>query len=308
MTMQVEEELARVSPEKDTVLTIGVFDGVHLGHKYLLSELKEHARKQGMLSGVVTFHQHPLTLLASKTKLPYLTDPVTRTGLLKNEGVDAILTLSFTPELAQLGAPEFVSLLKKYLRMCGLFVGPDFALGRNREGNIDTLRKLGQEMDFTVTVIPPIMINGEVVSSTAIRKALAQGNMEKVHTLTGRPFSLHGQVILGTGRGLKLGFPTANLDIDPQQAVPADGVYVSRAYLDDKTYKAMTNIGTNPTFGDTEHAVEVYLLDYNNNLYGRELRINIVKRIRDEKRFDTIEQLEEQIAEDVKQGRAILDS
>ncbi len=306
--MQMEEELARLSPKKDTILTIGVFDGVHLGHKYLISQLKEHAIQQGLLSGVITFHQHPMAILSSQATLPYLTDLATRTSLLKNEGVDYVIILSFARELAQLSAREFISLLQKYLRMRGLLVGPDFALGRNREGDINTLRKLGQEMDFSVTVVPPIMIDGRVVSSTAIRNELAKGDMENVLNLTGRPFSLHGHISSGTGRGVGLGFPTANLDIDRQQALPKDGVYATRAYIDEKAYKSMTNIGQNPTFGGTKRTVEVYILDYHDNLYGRELKIDIIKRLRRERKFDTAQQLEKQIAEDVKQGRAILDS
>ena len=306
--MQVEEELARLSPKKDTILTIGVFDGVHLGHKYLISQLKEHAIQQGLLSGVITFHRHPVAILSSRATLPYLTDLATRNSLLKNEGVDYVIVLSFARELAQLSARDFVIILKKFLRMRGLLVGPDFALGRNREGNIATLRKLGQEMDFSVTVVPPIMIDSRVVSSTSIRNALAKGDMESVLNLTGRPFSLHGPIISGTGRGAGLGFPTANLDIDRQQALPKDGVYATRAYIDKKAYKSMTNIGQNPTFGGTKRTVEVYILDYHDNLYGRELKIDIIKRLRRERKFDTAQQLEKQIAEDVKQGRAILDS
>ena len=306
--MQIEEELARLSPKKDMVLTIGVFDGVHLGHKYLISQLKEHARQQNLLSGVVTFRQHPQEVLVPQTKLPFLTDLAERSNLLKNEGVEAIITLSFTGELAQLSTRQFISLLQKYLRMRGMVIGPDFALGRNREGNIDVLRTLAQDMNFSVTVVPPIMINGEVVSSTAIRNALADGNMKRVHTLIGRLFGLHGRVISGAGRGIKLGFPTANLDINPEQALPADGVYATRAYIDDKAYHSMTNIGKRPTFGGNEHTVEVYVLDYHSDLYGHELRIDVIGRLRSEKQFDTAEELKKQIAEDIKQGRAMLNS
>ncbi len=304
--MSVEEELARLSPKKDMLLTIGVFDGVHLGHKYLISQLKEHARQQNLLSGVVTFRQHPQEVLSLQTRLPFLTDIAERTNLLKNEGVDAIITLSFTHELAQLSARQFINLLKKYLRLRGVVIGPDFALGRNREGNTNTLHTLGQDMNFSVTVIPPIVINGEVASSTAIRKALADGDMKRVHNLVGRPFSLHGRVITGAGRGIELGFPTANLDIDPEQALPADGVYATWAYIDDKAYQSMTNIGKRPTFGGSERIVEVYLLDYHSHLYGHELKINIMERLRGEKQFDTAEELKKQITKDIKQGRAIL--
>ncbi|MFC1897481.1 bifunctional riboflavin kinase/FAD synthetase [Chloroflexota bacterium] len=306
--MQVEVELAGVSPKRDMLLTIGVFDGVHLGHKYLLSQLMEHARRQDLLGGVVTFRQHPQEVLSPQTGLPFLTNFTERAHLLKNEGVEAIITLSFTSELAQLGAREFISLIKRYLRMRGLIIGSDFTLGRNREGNIDSLRTLGQDMDFTVTVIPPIMINNEVVSSTAIRSALADGDMTRVLNLAGRPFSLNGRVTTGTGRGLELGFPTANLDVIPKQALPPDGVYATCAYIDGKVYQSMTNVGKNPTFGGNQHTVEVYVLDYHSDLYERELKIELIERLRGEKQFATAEELKKQITEDIKQGRAILNS
>jgi len=306
--MRVEEELAELSSEKDMLLTIGVFDGVHLGHKYLISQLKERARQQNLLSGVVTFRQHPLEVLSPQTELPYLTNLEEKGNLLKKEGVEAVITLSFTPELAQLSASQFVSLLKKYLRMRGLVIGPDFALGRDREGNADTLRKLGQEMGFSVTVIPPVKINGEIVSSTAIRNALANGDMKRVVSLIGRPFSLQGRVTTGAGRGLKLGFPTANLEIDPKQTLPPEGIYATWAYIDGKAFKSVTNIGRRPTFGGNGRTVETYILDYHGNLYGRELKIELVERLRGEKRFDTVEELKKQITEDVKRGKAVLDS
>ena len=306
--MRVEEELAELLPKQDMLLTIGVFDGVHLGHKYLISQLTEHARQQNLLSGVVTFRQHPQEVLSPRTKLPFLTDLASRANLLKNEGVEAVIALSFTRELAQLGARQFVSLLKKHLRMRGVVIGPDFALGRNRGGSTNTLRTLGQDMSFSVTVIPPIMVNGEVVSSTGIRKALADGDMKKVANLIGRSFSLHGRVITGSGRGIGLGFPTANLDIDSEQALPAEGVYATRTYIDDKACQSITNIGKRPTFGGSERTVEVYVLDYHSDLYGRELKIDIIERLRDERQFDTTEELKKQITEDVKQGRAILDA
>jgi riboflavin kinase/FMN adenylyltransferase len=161
-------------------------------------------------------------------------------------------------------------------------------------------------MGFSVTVIPPVMINGEVVSSTAIRNALANGDMKRVLNLVGRPFSLNGRVTKGAGRGGGLGFPTANLDIDPGQALPADGVYATWADIDGQAYQSMTNIGRQPTFGGSQRVVEVYILDYHSNLYGRELKIDVMERLRGEKQFDTAEELKKQITEDINQGRAIL--
>lgn len=306
--MGVKEELARFKPAKDTLLTIGVFDGVHLGHKRLISELKERARKQNLMSGVVTFRRHPQEVLSPETQLPYLTDLKQRENLLKNEGVEVVVTLSFTNELAKLGVREFINLLREYLRMHGLVIGPDFALGRNREGDVNALYALGKEMGFTVDVVSPVMINSEVISSTAIRKALADGNMKKVHSLTGRLFSLHGRVVSGEGRGRELGFPTANLGVSPGQALPADGVYATRAYFGGKIYQSLTSIGTRPTFDGKERVVEVYILDYKGDIYGQEMRIDVVERLRGEERFKNADELKKKVAEDVKRGRAILNS
>lgn len=307
--MLLDEELAHFILEKDMLLTIGVFDGVHLGHKYLIGRLVELAKQQGRLSGVVTFLQHPREVLSPLLKLPRLTDPAQKVTLLKNEGVDTVIALSFIPQLAELSARHFVGLLRKYLRMRGLVVGPDFALGRNREGSIDFLRKLGEEMDFSVTVVLPKKINGLVVSSTAIRKAMDGGDITRVNKLLGRPFSLQGRVVSGAHRGGPLlGFPTFNLEVDSNQALPPDGVYATWTYIDGKAYPSMTNIGLRPTFGENERTIETYILDYQGNLYERQLKIALVERLRDEKRFDSPEELKKQIAEDIKRGRTILAS
>ena len=305
--MQAEEELVRSSPNKGMVLTIGVFDGVHLGHKCLISQLMEHAQQQDLLSGVVTFRQHPQEALSPQTKLPCLTTLAERIKLIKDEGVDEIIALSFTHELVELSARQFVSLLQKYLRMQGLVVGPDFALGKNREGGADQLRLLGQEMGFIVEVVPPVVLDGQVISSSAVRLALAQGDMETVEKLFGRPFSLSGQVVTGDRRGRILGFPTANLDVEPEQALPSDGVYVTVAHIDHESLPSVTNIGVRPTFGGGKRLVEAYLLDYEGELRERRLRIDLLDKLRDEKHFDTAEELKAQIRKDVEQARAILD-
>jgi riboflavin kinase/FMN adenylyltransferase len=306
--MLVEKELTEFSPQKDTVLTIGVFDGVHLGHKYLISQLKEQARQRNLLSGVVTFRQHPQEVLSPRTGLPYLTSLAEKVSLLQSEGVDIVVALTFDQELARVSARQFVTWLKKYLRMVGLVIGPDFALGRGRGGDAEALRKLGEEMGFTVTVVAPVKVNGEVVSSTAIRQALARGDMAKVVRLIGRSFSLQGTVTTGVGRGSQLGFPTANLEVDTKRAIPADGVYATRVHIDGQAYQSMTNIGWRPTFGEPGRTIETYILDYRGDLYGRELKIDIIERLRDEKRFANAEELKKQITEDIKRGRAILDS
>ena len=310
--MPIEEDLARSLPGKeldgDTLLTIGVFDGVHLGHKHLLSGLKERAKECNLLNGVVTFNPPPQKVLAPQAGLLFLTDIGQKVELLSSENIDAVFILPFTTELAQLSARRFVSLMQQYLRMKGLVVGYNFALGRNREGKIDVLRALGEDMGFTVTVVPPLVINGEMVSSTFVRKALSSGDMKRVHNLIVRPFSLHGRVVPGANRGAKMGFPTANLDIDTEQAIPTEGVYATRAYINDKAYNSMTYVGASPTFGDSRSIIEVFILDYSGDLYGNELKIDVIERLRGGKQFDTVEKLKQQITADIEKGRVLLDS
>lgn len=304
--MQIEQELARVTPQGETLLTIGVFDGVHAGHRYLLKQLQERAAERNLLSGVVTFSPHPQSVLHPHRQLPWLTSLEDRVGAFQTLGVSVIAVLTFTPKLAQLSARKFISLIKNYLNMRGILVGPDFALGKGKEGNIDVLRSLGCEMGFSVDVIPPFKINGEIVSSTLIRRALAEGDMRKVTKLMGRYFYLEGKIITSEKRGRVLGFPTANLDIKPQQALPGNGIYATIAHVQGKYFHSATNIGIRPTFGGGEEMVETHLLNYRGNLYGKNIRVEFVQKVRDEKRFPSSEELKTQIQEDIREVEAIL--
>ena len=305
--MLVEEELARALPENDTALTIGVFDGVHLGHEFLIKKLKERASAGGLLSVVVTFHRHPRLVLSPRSNLAYLTSLKERIRLLESLGVGCVVTLSFTRELAELSAREFIGLLQKYLRMRSLVVGPDFTLGKGRKGDAPKLKSLGEELHFSVEVVEPMVWEGEVVSSTAIRTALSQGDMIKVSRLLGRRFTLSGQVMRGDQRGKTLGFPTANLVPDTEQALPPDGVYTTRAFVNETAYLAVTNIGVRPTFGDGKRVVEVHILDFEEReLYGHEIRIELAHRLRGEVKFSGADELKAQMQRDVEQARALL--
>ena len=304
--MQIRKELAKVKPQKEMLLTIGVFDGVHLGHQRLLARLRDEARRKSWLSGVVTFSSHPEVVLSKGNELLWLDDLETRVSLLRDAGVDVVVTLPFSSELAQLSAREFVQLLKDCLKMRGLIVGPDFALGKDREGDVDKLRLLGKKMGFSFEVIPATVLDGQVVSSSAIRQALSQGDMRMVEKLTGRLFSLSGQVVTGDGRGRTLGFPTANLEMSAEQALPGDGVYATIAHVDHQLMPSVTNIGVRPTFEGSKHLVETYIFDYEGELIGQKFTIDLVDKIRDEKRFDTVEQLKAQIKKDIEQARQIL--
>ena len=305
--MLVEEELSRVKPERDTALTVGVFDGVHRGHQSLISELNQKAAAEGLVSGVVTFQHHPRLVIKPHSQITRLTSLQERITLLEGIGVKYVVPLSFTPDLSQLSAGEFVELLRRYLRMRGLVIGPDFALGRGKRGNAKALKTLGDELDFFVDVVPPVVLNGEIVSSTAIRSALAKGDVEKAGEFLGRYFSLTGQVSKGDSRGKTLGFPTANIVPEHGQALPADGVYAVRVCVSDRTYHAVANIGLRPTFGSEERLLETHLLDFNGDLYGQDIEIEFVHRLREEIRFPDAEELKTQMARDVERAGELLE-
>jgi riboflavin kinase/FMN adenylyltransferase len=304
--MKIEQELASITPQGETLLTIGVFDGVHAGHRYLLEKLQQRAAEKNLLSGVVTFNPHPQSVLHPHSQLLWLNNPGDRVRAFQELGVKIVTVLTFTLKVAQLSAQDFMSLLKKHLKMQGIVVGPDFALGRSQEGDINMLRTLGHEMNFSVEVIPPFTIDGEVVSSTLIRQALIQGDMRRAGRLMGRYFYLRGKVITSDKRGRVLGFPTANLDISPQQALPGNGIYATITQVNGKRFPSATNIGIRPTFGEGEKTVETHLLNYKGDLYGKDIRLEFVQKLRDEQRFPSSEELKAQIEKDVREVEAIL--
>jgi riboflavin kinase/FMN adenylyltransferase len=304
--MGIEQELASMNPQGEILLTIGVFDGVHAGHRYLLQRLRQRAKERNLLSGVVTFNPHPQSVLHPHEQLPWLSSLDDRVATLRQLGLSIVAVLTFAPKLAQLGARDFMSLLKTYLKMQGIVVGPDFTLGRAGEGDINLLRTLGDEMKFSVEVIPPYTIDGEIVSSTLIRQALIHGDMSRVEKLMGRRFYLTGKVITSDKRGRLLGFPTANLDMKPEQASPDNGIYATITQVDGKRFPSATNIGTRPTFGEGKRLVETHLLNYQGNLYGKEIRVEFVQKLRDEERFASSQELETQIKEDVRKVEALL--
>jgi riboflavin kinase/FMN adenylyltransferase len=295
-----------MNPQGEILLTIGVFDGVHAGHRYLLQRLRQRAKERNLLSGVVTFNPHPQSVLHPHEQLPWLSSLDDRVATLRQLGLSIVAVLTFAPKLAQLGARDFMSLLKTYLKMQGIVVGPDFTLGRAGEGDINLLRTLGDEMKFSVEVIPPYTIDGEIVSSTLIRQALIHGDMSRVEKLMGRRFYLTGKVITSDKRGRLLGFPTANLDMKPEQASPDNGIYATITQVDGKRFPSATNIGTRPTFGEGKRLVETHLLNYQGNLYGKEIRVEFVQKLRDEERFASSQELETQIKEDVRKVEALL--
>ena len=306
--MSIGDELRAFAVRGDTALTIGVFDGVHRGHTYLISQLADEAASKSLTAGVVTFREHPAAVLNPSFQAQYLTSLEDRLNLLSETNVDLAVPITFDRALASLSAQEFISLLQEHLRMVSLVVGPDFAMGRNREGTIECLKQLGDEMGFTLKVVEGLQdAKGETVRSTTVRTALSEGDVERVADLLGRRFTLEGTVVSGEGRGGKLGIPTANLAPPKEMAVPGDGIYAAYAHVDKHRMKAAVSIGTNPTFGGQHRTVEPFILDFDANLYGRTLRLEFIRRLRDQVKFDSVEALLDQIDRDVAETRRILE-
>ena len=306
--MTIHQELARVSPPRETAVTIGTFDGVHLGHQQLLERLKLTAARAGLLSAVVTFRNHPRAVLNPESKLQYLASLEARIALLEQLGIDLIVSVDFTRELSQLKAREFVALLSRHLKMRGLVVGPDFALGHRREGDIPALKGLESEVGFRVETVEPVVIGKSLVKSSLIRSLITQGDVEGASGMLGRWYSLTGRVVQGDRRGQALGFPTANLSIDADLVTPADGIYATWATVEGQRHQAATCIGVRPTFGASDRTVEAFILDFEGDLYGKCLTLEFASRLREERAFTSVEALVEQMNVDVEQTREALSS
>ena len=310
--MRIDDELSSSGTERTSLITVGVFDGVHRGHRHLISRLVEEASARGSLSGVVTFRTHPAELLDPAFRPRYLTTLRERVRLLRDLGVDFVAPITFDHDLATLRARDFMSLLQQHLKAAGIVAGPDFAMGHRREGDVATLKNMGKDMGVSITVVQLLSDGGGAVRSTAIRELLAAGDVAAVNGLLGRRFVLEGKVVRGAGRGGPLGIPTANLDVPEGMALPGDGIYAAWAHIAEgatepsRPRMAATSIGTRPTFDAGDRSVEAFVLDFEGDLYGREVRLEFVERLRDEEKYDSVEALLEQIDLDVARTRDIL--
>ncbi|MDA0352136.1 MAG: bifunctional riboflavin kinase/FAD synthetase [Chloroflexi bacterium] len=296
----VRQELqASVTPGAHA-LSIGVFDGVHRGHQMLIARMLEEARSRGLGGGVVTFHPHPLTVVRPDVKISYLESLERRVELLRGLGLDFVSVLQFTSELQQVSALDFCRLLVEEARMGLLVVGEDFRLGRGGEGTVAVLTAIGEQLGFEVLPIPLLGDGDDRVSSTRVREALAAGEMESVSDLLGHPFLLRGPVLHGDERGRQIGFPTLNVGVSADRWLPPNGVYVTRAHVGDRELHACTNIGVRPTFeGEPKRLVETHLLDFEGDLYGDVVTVELLHRLRSEQKFDGIDALRAQIDRDL---------
>ncbi|MEI8131346.1 MAG: bifunctional riboflavin kinase/FAD synthetase [Leptolinea sp.] len=298
--------IAELSLDKACV-TIGSFDGVHAGHKRLIEKLKDSAEGIKAPAVVITFFPHPAVVIKNLKTPYYLSTQDEKTAQLEALGVDVLITIPFTVELAALSASEFMQLLFRHLGLRKLIVGPGFALGKGRFGTIEVLSGIGKDMGFDVLVMGPENFGDTIISSSKIRQLIEAGDVQTAAQFLGNYYSIQGFVVKGDARGHKIGFPTANLDIWQQKLLPAPGVYRCFTMLDGKPLLSVINIGYRPTFSNNSNRVfiEVHILDFDGDLYGKELQVQFTHRLRGEIKFPSFEELIHQIQSDIQAAREL---
>lgn len=287
--------------EADSLVTIGVFDGVHLGHQQLIQRLVDSARASRRKAIVLTFYPHPDKVLDKVETRFYLTPPDKRAELLLDLGVDLVITHPFDDETRHLPAADFIELLVDYLRVKEVWVGADFALGFQREGDVRYLRAQGAKRGFKVRAMELITsrVSRQFVRSTTVRDYVRKGEVAAAANLLGRAYALEGIVVAGERRGRTIGTPTANLEVWPEQLIPGNGVYATWARFSGETFPAATNIGLRPTFAGDDVTVEAHLLEFDRDIYGERLELTFEKRLRPERKFSSLDELRQQIQADI---------
>ncbi|MDD3401571.1 MAG: bifunctional riboflavin kinase/FAD synthetase [Eubacteriales bacterium] len=289
--------------EAKFVIALGMFDGVHIGHRALLSRAKEIALEHGATCTVFTFSNHPLELFDAEVR--YLCTNEQRRELFLELGMDRVDMIPFESTIAELSAEGFVELLQQRYLIDTLVVGFNYSFSKGGRGNPAALERLGNEYGFAVEVIPPVMVDDIPVSSTRIRELLKEGNVIEAERLLKREYSLRGAVVPNKQLGRRIGFPTANI-LEGNMAIPKDGVYATRAILDGIEIDAVTNVGTNPTVHGDKRTIETHLIDTDAELYGREIEIRFAGYLRGEKTFNNTEELSKQITEDIINAKKVL--
>lgn len=290
-----------------SIVTIGNFDGVHKGHVEIFRHLKEKSRRLDLPAVVVTFEPHPLKVLAPDMAPPMITTFDQKAALIAEVGIDCLAVASFTPAFAQMSADDFVrDILCDSLGMRHIVIGHDYAFGRGREGSYVTLEKMAAVRGFSLEDMNPIGERGIIFSSSLVRRAVLDGDMESASKILGRYHMISGSVIHGREIGQTLGFPTANISTS-NELIPLDGVYAVMVLVDGQLVKGACSIGLNPTFNGGIHAIEVFLLDFSGQIYGREIAVYFVQRLREVRKFSDASELMRAISHDVEQTRTILD-
>ena len=306
--MEVIHNIANYRQKKTAILTIGTFDGVHIGHQKIISDLVAKAKKEDLCAVVLTFFPHPRMVLQKESQLKMIDTLKEKRQLLEILGVEILIIQPFTLEFSRMTAIEYTrDVLVNVLGISKLIIGYDHRFGRNREATVEDLKNFGLDYDFTVEEIPAQDIASIAVSSTKVRNAITAGEIKKANQYLGRPFSLSGTIVKGDKIGRKIGFPTANLYIEEKYKLkPQNGVYLVQCHWDNQKYFGMMNVGKRPTISGKETQIETYFFDFDGDLYGKKLNINLLEKIRDEQKYDSLESLGNQLSIDQKSCRELI--
>ena len=306
--MEVIHNISNYRPQKPAILTIGTFDGVHFGHQKILRNLVVEAKKQNLCAIVLTFFPHPRMVLQKETQLKMIDTLEEKTKLLEQLGVEVLIVQPFTMEFSRMTAIEYTrDILVNGIGISKLIIGYDHRFGQNREATVEDLKQFGMDYNFTVEEIPAQDIESIAVSSTKVRNAIDSGEIKKANQYLGRPFSLNGAIVEGDKIGREMGYPTANLEIEEEYKLkPQNGVYLVQTSLVDEKYFGMMNVGKRPTVYGKKTRIETYFFDFIGDLYGKKLRIELLEKIRDEQKFDSLDALRNQLNSDQKSCQKLI--
>ena len=293
--MKVIKAIKDIDIEFDTVVTIGNFDGVHKGHQVLIEKTADYAKARGIKSAVFTFLNHPINYFVPE-KVKNIFDEKEKERLIESFGIDYLIDIPFDKAMTKISAEQFiVKILKDKIHAKKIVVGHDFTFARNKEGNADVLRDMGHEYGIEVEIVQPIKINGIRVSSTFIRELISEGRVDEIPQYLGTHYVIEGEIIHGKANGRKMGYPTANISLKDQIIKPKNGIYASRVIIDGKKYFGATNVGMNPTVNGKYLSIETNILDFDEDIYGKRVRIEFLEKIRDEKKFESLDELRKQL-------------
>ena len=306
--MQVFDSINKLTKNKNTVLTLGTFDGIHPGHLKIIDKMVDRSKELGCRNVVIVFYPHPRMVLSTNNGIKLLTTQDEKKALLAKHGVENLLTINFTKEFASLSAEEFINeYLINTIGLSEVVIGHDHHFGKGRNGNVELLEKIGKEEKFSVSTVNAFYINDEVVSSTKIRNAISEGNVKKANILLGRNYSFSGSVVGGDKRGRELGYPTANIKLSSQEKLlPAIGIYAVEVLLENEKHIGLLSIGNRPTFYNAgELVAEVYIYNFNKEIYGENVTIELIERLRGEEKFKSAQDLIKQMNKDKENGLKI---
>ena len=305
-SLELEKQISKYSNNQETILTIGVFDGVHKGHQHLFEELNDIASKTTQHSTAITFTNHPSTILNSNFLPSYLYESDKKIELLKGLHVDSVIPITFNNSIASLTAEEFIKILKRKINIHTIVLGHDFAMGKNRQGTKKEIVNIGSKYNFFTANVPPYKQNNMIVSTSMIKKMISNGEIHNVSKSLGRNFEISGKVIKGFSRGKQLGYPTANIKIQNNIIKPGNGIYATLSTINEKKYFSSTSIGMAPTFKEQKYSIETYIMDFEKSIYSQNITIEFIEKLRDEIKFENIDTLKTQIQLDIEKTKTIL--